>query len=413
MLFRECDVKIWINITELLGWRGNMTGIQRIEYNLAKSYMESDEDVHFFVHDEKNRRFREVEFAPDKIVASGIVRGATSGINGPRYVARLMRMAPKVRNRIMKHSGGLRYHKNKNVDTPFANNDLVIVVGSIWIGGFAGDLVEAKRAQGFKLAHFSFDMVPDVMRGAVVPWLPEVFIEYHKVVFSCAEMIICISQSTAQDVKRFLHEHSIHNSPVIGVVRVGDIVGSKEDEAIEGIDKGFILSVSTIEARKNHNAIFYLVREAHKRGIDIPEIVIVGRSGWHTEDVRYMIHNDPVAKERIRIINDVNDNQLAWLYKNCKFTVFPSFYEGWGMPIAESLSYGKLCLSSNTSSMPEIAGDLIDYFSPYDTGALTDLTIKYLNTELLSKKEKRIKKGYKPTSWDDMFNEVRLLVDGI
>lgn len=76
------------------------------------------------------------------------------------------------------------------------------------------------------------------------------------------------------------------------------------------------------------------------------------------------------------------------------------------MPVAESLAYGKLCISSNVSSMPEIAGELIDYFSPYDTGELLDVVVKYLDTPVLKAKELKIHESFKPTSWRDMYKQI-------
>jgi glycosyltransferase involved in cell wall biosynthesis len=142
-------------------------------------------------------------------------------------------------------------------------------------------------------------------------------------------------------------------------------------------------------------------------------VVIVGRNGWLTDDIRYTITNDLEAREKILILNDINDRELLWLYKNCLFTIFPSFYEGWGMPIAESLAYGKLCISSNTSSMPEIAGDLIDYFSPYDTGELLERIIENLDEDVRQDKEKIIASHYKQTSWDTMFKQIDQFVSKI
>ncbi len=82
------------------------------------------------------------------------------------------------------------------------------------------------------------------------------------------------------------------------------------------------------------------------------------------------------------------------------------------MPVAESLYYGKFCLASNSSSIPEIAGELLDYFSPDDPRALLAGIVKYAsNPRLLKDKEAEIKKNYRPTSWDDTFKQVKRLVD--
>jgi glycosyltransferase involved in cell wall biosynthesis len=65
-----------------------------------------------------------------------------------------------------------------------------------------------------------------------------------------------------------------------------------------------------------------------------------------------------------------SDARLESLYRNALFTVFPSIYEGWGLPIGESLWMGKFCVTSNTSSMPEVGGSLCDYFDPHDVDSM-------------------------------------------
>lgn len=66
-----------------------------------------------------------------------------------------------------------------------------------------------------------------------------------------------------------------------------------------------------------------------------------------------------------------NDTELTHLYRNALFTVFPSTYEGWGLPIGESLWMGKFCVTSNVSSMPEVGGPFCDYFDPLDIDSMT------------------------------------------
>lgn len=409
-------MRIWIDLTDFLQWKGNLTGIQRIQFNMSKLYIESGSDVKFFVYHEREREFTEVDFVPDEIVKSGIVSAAPGKPRTHDYLSKTAELAAQVRRRILPKRQ-MTNISHVPVSAPFLRDDTVLIMGGIWVGSFISDLRSVKDRQQFKLVHFAFDMIPSLFPGFVVEWLPEVFTEYQKQVFTISEGIIAISESTATDVRNFIKQHSIKNNPEITVVRIGEtideLIDTKREERIESLEPGFLLSVSTVEARKNHLALFYMLREADRRGIKLPKIVIVGRNGWQTDDFRYTVQRDPVARENIVIINDADDAMLVWLYRNCLFTVFPSFYEGWGMPVAESLAYGKLCLSSDTSSMPEIAGDLIDYFSPYDTGAILESVMKYLDPETLTAREKQIKQEYVPTSWREMHTVVSAFVDSL
>lgn len=402
-------MSVWIDLTDLIEWRGNLTGIQRIQFNMSMHYVQSGDDVRFFTYHSMSRKFTEVDFNPDDIVRSGIVSAKPHRRSIYRAVMRRMHLLNteiKIRNKIVA-SSHIAYRKiNKKITFPFTEQDTVLVMGSIWIGHFIEDLAQAKKVNNFKLIHFAFDMIPSVFPGYVVPWLPKVFTNYYKKAFSISDGIIAISKSTAADVKSFMELHKVRNSPKIQIVRIGESIDDVKERTVKGLDSGFILSVSTIEARKNHAALLYVVREAHERGIKLPHIVIAGRKGWHTGDFLYMAENDPVVSKAITVLNGPDDSQLTWLYRNCLFTVFPSFYEGWGMPVAESLAYGKMCIASNASSIPEIAPDIVDYFSPYDTGSILELIVRYSDKPTLKAKEKQIKNQYQPTTWDEMFDAV-------
>lgn len=410
-------MKIWIDLTDFLDWRGNLTGIQRIQYNISKLYIESGKDVHFFVYREHLRDFFEVEFNPDEIVKAGVIfddnndRLSNQDKSKREFIRLVRKIIPiNISNKIKNSLSSNTVKDNTHYSCIFNRNDTVLVMGGVWVGNYIDDLEKCKHNIGFKLAHFVFDLIPSFYPGYVVEWLPSTFTAYNKKVFSMAECVIAISESTANDIRRFMKIHEIGNKPIINVVRIGEGIntGNKvQDKSLRDITgNNFILSVSTVEGRKNHMAFFYVIKEAKRRGIKLPKIVVVGRDGWLTDDFRYIVKHDVDAHDNILLLNNIDDAELSWLYKNCLFTVFPSFYEGWGMPIAESLSYGKLCLSSNTSSMPEIAGELIDYFSPYDTGEMLECMEKYLDKSERTKKEIEINQNYHLTSWVDMFNNI-------
>ena len=91
--------------------------------------------------------------------------------------------------------------------------------------------------------------------------------------------------------------------------------------------------------------------------------------------------------------------------------VYPSLHEGWGLPVAESLRYNKMCLASRSTSIPEVAGDLIEYFAADASSEVVELIYKYASDpELLRAKELEIASRYKPVAWDDTFRDVSTAV---
>lgn len=409
-------MRIWIDLTDFLEWRGSLTGIQRVQYNISKLYVQSGIDVHFFIYKEKTRNFYEVEFNPEEVVRAGIVLGDVDNKkNKSRFIQKMTPLY--IANKIKSSYRTKEVVSDSQSKCIFGSGDIVLVMGVMCVGHYIDDLSICKANNKFKLINFAFDMIPSLFPGYVVEWLPDAFTKYQKKVYAISDGVLAISKSTANDIRSFMKQQSIKNNLKISVVRIGEGINTDDKikkKSLAGITSNkFILSVSTVECRKNHAAFFYILKEAKQRGIELPKIIIVGRDGWLTDDIRYIMRNDLDAKEQIKILNSVDDSELSWLYKNCLFTVFPSFYEGWGMPVAESLAYGKLCLSSNTSSMPEIAGDMIDYFSPYDTGEMLECVVKYLNPIERKKKENIIKHDYRKTSWNDMYSQISNFVSEV
>jgi glycosyltransferase involved in cell wall biosynthesis len=191
----------------------------------------------------------------------------------------------------------------------------------------------------------------------------------------------------------------------VEVIRLGDAPAGFDQptrpRALPDEVQAFTLSVGTFEARKNH----WLLYQAWRRlilqfGARIPPLVLAGRMGWATRDVLQQIHDDPVVRDRVIVLLGVSDEELSWLYRNCQFTLYPSHYEGWGLPVAESLVYGKYCICTNASSVPEVAGDLVDYHDPLDAMTCMELVQRALfEPGFLQGREERIRIEFRGATW--------------
>lgn len=85
----------------------------------------------------------------------------------------------------------------------------------------------------------------------------------------------------------------------------------------------------------------------------VPTLVFAGRVGWLVSDLMQQLENTQWLDGKIRFIQNPTDAELQRLYADCSFSVFPSFCEGWGLPVTESLAMGRPCVASNTTSIPE------------------------------------------------------------
>lgn len=117
----------------------------------------------------------------------------------------------------------------------------------------------------------------------------------------------------------------------------------------------YILSLSTIEPRKNLQLLINAYKELVSEYDEIPDLVLAGREGWKLESVFSDI--DEKIEKRIHFTGFIEDKDLAQIYREADLFVFPSKYEGFGLPIIEAMSQGTLVVCSDAASLPEIAGN--------------------------------------------------------
>jgi glycosyltransferase involved in cell wall biosynthesis len=157
-----------------------------------------------------------------------------------------------------------------------------------------------------------------------------------------------------------------------------------------GIDAPFIFSVGDLQPRKNHIgliAAFAGLAAAHPKLNH--HLVLAGQDTWFTPRVRAAAQASGVAS-RIHFTGFVSDADLVQLYNACDCFVFPSFYEGFGLPILEAMACGRAVACSNTSAMPEVAegaGLLFDPRNP--TSILRAMADILLDSELRERMESR------------------------
>jgi glycosyltransferase involved in cell wall biosynthesis len=167
---------------------------------------------------------------------------------------------------------------------------------------------------------------------------------------------------------------------------------------------GYVLMVGTLEARKNH----WLAFRVWQRLLEelppdrMPDLVFAGRVGWMVQDLMQALDSAGWLGRRIRLLEGPDDATLAALYRGCRFTLFPSHCEGWGLPVSESLACGKACIASDRGAIREAGGDLCLYIDPDDvTGALGVVRGAIEDPARIAALEARIAATYRPRPWSD------------
>jgi glycosyltransferase involved in cell wall biosynthesis len=224
-----------------------------------------------------------------------------------------------------------------------------------------------------------------------------------------AELILANSECTRRDAYWFAARSGL-TPPPVEVIRLGDQdLAHRPPPRLDGVAgltaaDPFVLLVSTIEVRKNHQLAYHVWRRlvgAHGPG-RVPRLVLVGAVGWQTRDLIDQLRTDPLTRDHVVRLHDVDDARLAWLYRHCLFTLYPSLYEGWGLPVAESLAFGRYCIASSSASIPEIGGPLVDYHDPLDVAGCQRLVERAVfDAAFRAERERRVRAEYRTTSWLD------------
>jgi glycosyltransferase involved in cell wall biosynthesis len=132
----------------------------------------------------------------------------------------------------------------------------------------------------------------------------------------------------------------------------------------------------------------------------IPTLVFAGRVGWLVDDLLRQIANTNNLDGKLVLIENPTDVELVALYEGCQFTLFPSFFEGWGLPVTESLALGKPCLTSDRTSLPESGGKLTRRFDPDNLHEAYDAIKEVVEDPAgLARWEAQVRREFKPVSW--------------
>lgn len=156
-----------------------------------------------------------------------------------------------------------------------------------------------------------------------------------------------------------------------------------------GLAVPFVLTVGDLQPRKNHVSLIRAFEQLVRAYPQLPHhLAIVGKPTWHAEAIREVARKSSVV-DRIHFTGFVSDEDLVKLYGACDLFVYPSFYEGFGLPILEAMACGRAVACSNTSAMPEVADSAALLFDPHSVDDIL-LTMRdlLLNPELRTRMER-------------------------
>ncbi len=282
---------------------------------------------------------------------------------------------------------------------------IIVSLGASWGSDYVG-VSELAKMHGCEVVSFVHDILSLSMPANAVHGAKHKitkFVVWLKFIAENSSLLLCNSAFTENDLRRYLGEHGI--SARTAVVRFPHEFRVSSDPSVTIrsevkalAEEKYSLCVGRIEARKN--VIGLLKAWTHVRdvpGAKVKLLIIAGKPGAMAGEVFEFLQRTENASGTVQVIDSPNDLELEMLYRNCQFTVFPSHFEGWGLPIGESLWFGKPVICADGSSMPEVGGEFASYFTHEDPNSLTEV----LKKMIVLPRELPENIRYHLTTWDD------------
>ena len=249
---------------------------------------------------------------------------------------------------------------------------------------------------------------------------PEVFKKRIKESSNVADNVIVVSQATADDTHELLgvEKEKICISYNGGVSEKDEVLKEFNVNNVNPLlkfEEEFFLFISTIEPRKNITTIIKAFEKFVAENNSKMKLVLAGKRGWKWDSIYEAIENS-IYRDQIILPGFISDDDKVYLLKNAKVFVYPSLYEGFGIPILEAFAYNLPVITTRVSSMPEVAGDATFYIDdPLDSDGLAAQMEKVitLNDNQLTILNEKMKRQLMSFSWEKNASEVMQIFEGV
>lgn len=380
--------RTWIDCSDVINFAlaGNptITGIQRVIINLHREFDAAGEAPGLVCNDPKGLSL--VEISPSSAFA--LFEALISGGSSPREI-RSLAAATTAQSRPW---------------APVAD-DALLLPGAYWIHD-PTILLDLQNRPGIRIVPFVHDVLiwrhPEFFPRHDRPLFVQAFL--HVAAISSA--ILTSSRYVADEVRACCEAHGIVPPPVLPIGMANAPLSSAPQARPQLIarlaGRPFVLCVGTIEVRKNHKLLLEVWDRVHARhGAAAPVLVFAGKRGWMVDGLFAGIAARPWCATHLLLTGSVDEAALAWLYAHCRFTLYPSRAEGWGLPIGESLAAGVPCAAAEATALPEAGGDLVIYFDPASAASATQAVERLLDDAERDRWQARIRAQFRPLGWGE------------
>jgi glycosyltransferase involved in cell wall biosynthesis len=266
-------------------------------------------------------------------------------------------------------------------------------------------IAELRRA-GAAFIPLVHDLIPATHPEYARPGVAMQHLQRLETVAALADAIIVNSAATAAVVRPHLVRQDA--PPPLLVAPLGIGRPALATVAPEAGAVPYFVVIGTIEPRKNHLLLLHLWREfAAKWGAAAPRLVLVGRRGWENENVLDLLERCTLLRGLVHEAGSLPDPEVATLLAGSRALLFPSFAEGYGLPLAEALAAGAPAICSDIAALREVGGAVPEYLDPLDGAAWRRLVLDYAAPDSRARAAQLARlRGWRAPAWSDHFAAV-------
>lgn len=379
---------LFVEVTQMLDYarRGeNLTGIQRLTFNTAMRLTEllGAENVKLLAYSVKYQEFR----TADPALLFQFWQHDSKDDQSPlgKFLSTLKPLRLK--------------NLNPNMESwdyaLFGKADKILLTEAWW---WQKDVVTANKLLAqlsqATIIRFIHDLIPVTQSRFVGADFSHIFERGLLSEIKNSDLLIANSKATAKDLNSYLKRNKIKKAvkivPLAHEFQLQKSNTKTLTHSLLGFGKTFfaklklnavlegaktrpiVVGCGTFEERKN---LFRLLKAWQSllkiHGPKIPTLVLVGRWGYPSNHIKRFLKNTRYLDGNVKLLFDIDDEGLLSLYEASKFSIYLSYAEGWGLPVGESMWLHKPVIASNSSSIPEVGGNLIDYVDPSDDGQIS------------------------------------------
>ena len=296
--------------------------------------------------------------------------------------------------------------------------DIVVFGGMGWQSLDPAEL-RLMKSRKAKIATLCHDIMPILLPGFVTPATGCEFRRRFNELLRTADLVLVASRSVERDVRHYCLAQD-QEIAKMGMVRFGSDLRCLNAASSSSLPPGleaerYAIFVSNLAPHKGHRLLFNVWKRLLAAGTPQAQrfkLVFVGSAGWLVDDLLTELRTDRCVGDTLLVLSDIEDDTLAVLYARAAFCLYPSQYEGYGLPVVEGFGHGKAVIASNGGSLPELVGDFSPCLDARDEQAWYEMMKLWIeHPSARAPFEAAIRERYQPTTWPEAVEDFFRVID--